>query len=140
MMEEKTLLRVSFSVGIVGILLMLVVEQWYLLPLLEIGTLDEKELGKAVRVAGKAEAVSYRAGNLFFVLVDSTGRINAVAFKGKGGLRNGEELVVEGKLERYKGKLELVVGKMETGAILSYETRILERLVLKRDKYLKQEP
>lgn len=86
-------------------------------------TLDEvsvSSVGDLVSVTGVAENVQYKNGNLFFRLASETGSIRAVMFESdieRQGLdpymlENGLELITEGRIQRYKGMLELVAQRV----------------------------
>ena len=112
-MDEADLLKLSFCVSIIGIILLLVIDNFYALPELTIGEITLDEVGKEVVVKARVSKVSVRAENVFLEIDDGTSAITAVVFNTKEEIKRGQLLEVEGKVARYKGEPELVVTKLK---------------------------
>ena len=78
----------------------------------EIGLGDE---GLQAKVNARIEEFSQRQGIAFMQLYDGTGKIKAIAFEAEKfpELEKGMLAGFEGKIQIYKGELELVVEKVK---------------------------
>ena len=103
------LVRVSVAVSVIGVFLLVAAEEVMLTSEVVIAEVSLEMVGKTISVEGVVKKVFVRAENLFFEIEDETGVIQAVAFKTKERLKQGEVVIVEGKVERYKGAPEIIV-------------------------------
>lgn len=103
-------LAVAFSVaGIIGLVVWSGFGGAERVGLSEIG---EKHLGKEVIARGEVEWVRFSKGALVFGLAQGNGKINVVVFSPSFeemlAARAGNLVGVEGKIENYRGSLEIV--------------------------------
>ncbi len=117
-MKESSLNRFCLLGAVIGILLLYVYSFFGLQNEIMIGEIDSSMVGSAVNVSGKAVGVYFhKDGHVFFTLDDGTGEIKVVLWKdvamqmeltGSKRIRNNRTLNIEGRVEKYKGELELI--------------------------------
>jgi RecJ-like exonuclease len=105
-----SLKKISLATAIIG-LIMIILLSYNLEPKKsDISSLDSKDIGKFVKIAG--EVTSAKSGETsFFEVSDGTGGISVVYF-GKIDISKGAEIEVIGKVDEYKGILELKADKI----------------------------
>lgn len=76
-------------------------------PYTKIASLSIKNIGQTFTLKGKV--VDYRKirGGILFTITDGTGYIKVVKWKKYPSLRKGARVIVKGKLQEYRGELEL---------------------------------
>lgn len=104
-MEEKTLFRIALSSSIFGIILLFISIQLYEVELFNI---NEINLDDYVKVIGKKEVVFSKDNFCIMKIEDQTGKIDAICFE---DCLLCEDIIVEGKVENYKGNLQIVIDK-----------------------------
>ena len=84
---------------------------------MHIGDIDSMVIGSNVNVTGNAKDVyKHRDGHVFFTLDDGTGQIKVVIWKDVAKqleisgsmIRKNKTINIEGRIEEYKGELELI--------------------------------
>jgi len=116
--KESSLNRFCFIGAIIGIVLLYFYSFTLVQSQIGIGEIDSGTVGSTVNVSGKTEDVYFhKDGHVFFTLDDGTGNIKVVLWKdvvkqlelsGSDRIRNNKTLSIEGKIEKYKGELELI--------------------------------
>ena len=112
-MEAKTLNRLLLVLAAIGVLTFFYFAQISLATPVNIGDLKDS-VGRTVRVDGEVSYVNVlKEGHVFFGLRDKTGKITVVSFAGAGikesyDLIEGQSVSIIGKVQKYKGKLEVV--------------------------------
>ena len=114
-MKQERIAFVALLASVTGIVLLFTAAEAIEpkeISIWEIGTENE---GLQAKVNAKIESFSQRNGIAFMQLYDGTGRIKAVAFQAEKfpELEKGIIASIEGKVQIYKGKLELVVEKVK---------------------------
>jgi len=110
-MNDSDLLKLSVLIAVIGLLGLF----WYgnaNSTGYSVSQLNELT-GQKVIIGGVVSSMgTSQAGNTFFMLSDGTGQINTVIFQGSGidvsGLKNGLSVEVEGRVQEYRGKLEII--------------------------------
>ncbi len=110
-MSEK-LLKIAFAWSMIGVLLLIVIA-WATSPeLVSISSLQDS-LGKTVVVQGAVTKFNVRAKVTFISLKDASGATTAVLFDMPNDyLDKGDIVNITGKVEEYKGDLELVASRV----------------------------
>jgi DNA/RNA endonuclease YhcR with UshA esterase domain len=116
--KESSLNRFCLIGAIIGILLLYAYSFFGVQDEIGIGEIDSGMVGSVVNVSGRAEGVYFhKDGHVFFTLDDGTGEIKVVLWKdvamqleltGSRRIRNNKTLNIEGRIEKYKGELELI--------------------------------
>lgn len=108
-MQDKTLLKISIFTSIIGIVALYFIMQ----PSeIKIGDVNRDYIGKTVKVLGEVSSrYESKDGHVFLNIVDSSGKIKVVIFKNskvENNLEIGQNIEVSGKVEEYKGQLEII--------------------------------
>lgn len=120
MISREGVSRIALCVSVCGIALLLLLAESLDSRHVKIKDIGMETVGWRVRVNARIDSFSQRDGIAFMQLYDGTGKIKAVMFKpgreeqallGKNGFAT-----FEGKVQLYKGELELVVLGVEQWA------------------------
>lgn len=116
-MENKTLLKISIAVSIVGIITLFIFTRYSLEKTVKIIEI-KNFLNQAIKVSGTVNSIRIsRDGHVFIKLGDETGEINVVMFKGSNtdvalNLEKGQKISVLGKVQEYKDQLEIIANSI----------------------------
>lgn len=111
-MKDSTLLKLSLSCSMVGLLILLVMTEFIPEDAVTIDSLSEK-LGDKVYIQGVVKSVSYKKDTTFLSISDSTGETSAVIFDAiEKSINKGDEIGISGEVSLYKGKYELIVSEL----------------------------
>ena len=113
-MKQEKIALIALLASISGILLLLAIAQTIEPKEMKIQKITIEEEGLQVKVNARVKEFSQRQGIAFMQLYDGTGKIKAIAFKAEKfpELEKGMLAGFEGKIQIYKGELELVVEKV----------------------------
>lgn len=119
-MNDSTLLKLSIGVSVVGLFFLAVGVSLKEPLLVAIEEISVSQRGELVTVTGYVEDVTVKNGHLFFRLGDRTGSIRIVFFRNDLERQNlypldlaeGMLVSVEGRVEVYKGVLEVVADRL----------------------------
>ena len=113
-MEQEKIAVIALTASIAGIVLLFTIAQSIEPKEMKIEEISVEEEGLQVKVNARVEEFSQRQGIAFMQLYDGTGKIKAIAFKAEKveGIGKGMLASFEGKIQIYKGELELVVEKV----------------------------
>jgi len=107
-----SLKKISLATAIIGLILMIILSYNLEPKKSGISSLDEKSIGRFVKISG--EVTSAKPGETsFFEVSDGTGEISVVYF-GKADISKGSEIEVIGKVDEYKGILEIKADKISS--------------------------
>lgn len=107
-MDDKFLLKIALVVSVLGIIGLFLVTEIIEIPLQKIEELEE---GDYVKIVGEIISINQKDTMTFFQIKDETGKIDVVYFD-LVELEEGIELEVEGQVEEYKGKLEIIADSL----------------------------
>lgn len=109
MINDRTVFRLCMIIGLCGTASIFLIA--YLTSPLDvrIGEINEKMIGRNVRINGEISAVA-SGENTFISLSDKTGEIKAVYF---GKTKVTGNATITGKVEVYKGRMEIVVSEIK---------------------------
>lgn len=113
-MEQEKIALIALLASIAGILFLFTMAQAIEPKEMKIEEISIKEEGMQVKVNARVEEFSQRQGIAFIQLYDGTGKIKAIAFKAEKfpEIKKGILAGFEGKIQIYKGELELVIEKV----------------------------
>ena len=114
-MEQEKIAVIALLASIAGILLLLAMAESIEPKEMKIEEITVEKEGLQAKVNARIEEFSQRQGIAFMQLYDGTGKIKAIAFKAEKVERLGKGMFAsfEGKIQIYKGELELVVERVK---------------------------
>ena len=110
-MRDETLLKLSLGIAVLGLIGLFIASQQATPTGYSIAQLGDNTMGQTVKVTGTVSTVKTTAeGHSFITLKDQTGSIQVVAFAGSKLKvpEPGQTVEITGRLQEYKGKLEIV--------------------------------
>ena len=105
------ILRISIVVAITGVILLFAISYLFTEESIDI---SEVKIGQIEKISGMVTSLYVsRDSHVFLKVADSTGEITVVAFKNSNideayDLELGEEISVLGRVDEYKGELEII--------------------------------
>lgn len=118
MLREEWLFRLSFFVGVLGVLL-IGIYSFYAEPMqLRVNEVTELLVDETVLLEGRVDKSYFAKGVLIFELNDGSGKIKCVKLNPEGedfrAVRKNAFLKVKGRVGVYKGELEILVDGVES--------------------------
>jgi len=110
-MEDKTLLQISTSVAVFGIILLLLLSYYDKIPEKKFNDITEKDAGSKVRVNGNVAGVYYHNNSMSINLRQDC-YINIFLFDNKQNFTFGENLTIYGTVQEYNGKMNINAEKI----------------------------
>jgi DNA/RNA endonuclease YhcR with UshA esterase domain len=111
-MKENKFLIIALVWSLIGLFILLVLASFSQPPQLTISQLNDK-IGKVVVLNVNIVSVDYKQDTVFLSLEDSTGSIPAIYFGNpKYEIIVGDSVAVKGKVQLYKGDVEIVVQEL----------------------------
>ena len=110
------ILKISIAIAIVGIITLFFIVQFNNETVEKINDL---KIGQISKITGMiTSAFVSKNDDVFLKVADDTGEISVVAFKKSNidtayYLENGDQVSVTGRVEEYKGSLEIIASKIE---------------------------
>ena len=114
-MKQERIALVALLASISGIALLFAMAESIEPKEMKIGEIGFEDDGLYAKVNARIESFSQRQGIAFMQLYDGTGKIRAIAFEAEKFLELEKGMLAgfEGKIQIYKGELELVVEKVK---------------------------
>ena len=114
-MQQEKIALVALLASITGIALLFAMSEAIEPKEMKIQEITIEKEGLQAKVNARIEEFSQRQGIAFMSLYDGTGKIKAIAFEAEKfpELEKGMLASFEGKIQIYKGELELVVEKVK---------------------------
>ncbi len=107
-MQEKTLFKLSLICSLIGIFIILIINESYNLSYSNISLIDNSSIGKPVKVQGFIYSISNSPGILIMNIQDKTSNITVIAFKEEDiNLQKNDLIEVSGIVKEYNNKLEI---------------------------------
>ena len=108
-MDEKTLLKIALIGSLIGILLIMFVEEKLGVQDAVISSLSKDSVDQEITLKGKVSSLRNTPSVVLFDLADKSGKIKVVAFKdGKNvSLKLNDVVEVSGTVKEFKSSLEL---------------------------------
>jgi DNA/RNA endonuclease YhcR with UshA esterase domain len=121
-MDDKTLVRLSAAIAVVGLIGIIAAAQFAEPKAVEISEISGSLVGQNVAVNGTVESISINDGNVFITLgsVDSRDNSSADVVMFERDARNsiaytikkGDTIVVDGKVNYYRNDVEVVASSI----------------------------
>lgn len=118
-MKEKTLLQISILCSILGLMLLFYLSETVELSQTDINKITPEDIGKNVKVCGKIDSRTISKNqHVLIKLQDNSGVIDLVVFNNTAEsldaykINKGVYLCFVGTVDKYQGKLGIVVKKM----------------------------
>lgn len=118
-MQDGTLLKLSLATSLIGIVLLFAFAQTIESERAEIADVDKSFIGRNIELFANVDSFYSSDGNYFLKVSDKTGNITAVLFKqtatnfDMGKLKKSQQIILSGKINEYKGVLELIADKIQ---------------------------
>jgi aspartyl/asparaginyl-tRNA synthetase len=120
MLDDKTLMKISLVISIIGLVALFAVTQAIEPKAVEIRRIDDTMIGQTVEVAGKIDSFSAKDGNVFILLNGTGDTIKVVMFerdaRSQGDVYDLKEnymVSVVGKVALYRTELEIVADSIK---------------------------
>ncbi len=117
-MNDKTLLKISLLVSTIGLILLFFVSSYARPPNAKISEITYDDVGRYTVIQGKISSKSvHKDGHIFLDITDETGTMKVVLFSGTAEtlesgtlacLVKGKSIEIKGKVDEYKGSLEIL--------------------------------
>ncbi|MFQ5976387.1 MAG: exodeoxyribonuclease VII large subunit [Candidatus Hydrothermarchaeales archaeon] len=117
-MDDSTLLKISILVSTIGLITLFFVSSYTRPPNVKISEITYDDVGVYTVIKGKITSKNvHKDGHIFFDIADDTGKMKVVLFSGTAETLNSETLAclevgknieVKGKVDEYKGSLEII--------------------------------
>lgn len=111
MYRDSIIYKITFILAVIGIISLYGVNYFLKPKFIPLPLIDETLIGQHIRTEGIVESVVIRKSTTFLILKDRYNKINAVAFKPLK-VKKGEKIEVEGIVDIYKNKLEIIIKKV----------------------------
>ncbi len=120
-MKESVLIRVCLLGSVTGIVALYFISFMLVAEEVGAGEITKDYIGRKVKISGTVEGLrEHRSGHIFFEMRDETGSMDVVIWEDKAEqlalsgmnlsrLREGIGIEVTGKVEYYKGNLQVVL-------------------------------
>ena len=114
-MKESDLLKLALISSLTGVLLIIIISNSIEIKEYKINEITEKELEKEVKIKGTINRITETPGLMIINIKDETGTITAIIFKEESlNFTKNQEIELQGKVRKYKEKLEIVVNELKT--------------------------
>lgn len=117
-MKDKNLLRISILTSIIGLISLFFITSFTQAQTIRISDIDDSYIGKTVSVQGEITSIFNAKGHYFISLKDGQ-TIKVVIFSNNAdklnvhSLEKGDKIDVLGKVDKYKGELEILPKDIE---------------------------
>lgn len=105
----ENLLKISLSVALVGIFLLVFLANSLPLPVTNLKDIDDKMLNQKVRVEGKIFRIEDKEGFQILSISDETGKIDVLS---ESNISEMQEIEVQGRIKEYRGYLQIQADKI----------------------------
>ncbi|MFH1588652.1 MAG: OB-fold nucleic acid binding domain-containing protein [Candidatus Diapherotrites archaeon] len=115
-LDDFALRKIAFICALGGVMLVFVISSAFEPTELEIGEINSVHLNQTVSVQGKVSSRKIISNALIFELTENKSTINAVKFNANENellIEKGSKVKVTGKVEEYKGELEIVAEEIK---------------------------
>ncbi len=108
-MEEKNLLKIALISSLFGVLLILFISEKTDLSMSNIANITNSSIDQKVKIKGYITSLAETPGLYILNVRDNTGEITTIIFKEeKINLSKNDLIEVEGKVSKYKDKIEII--------------------------------
>jgi exonuclease VII large subunit len=108
-MEKKTILNISLTASLLGILLLLLISENLTAKQITVSSITRNYIDKDVVLVGNISSINKHGDLTLLKIKDNTGKMDVVIFKsGDLNLKYGDDVEVYGKVAVYNDKLEII--------------------------------
>lgn len=117
-MDDSSLLKISILVSTIGLIMLFFVSSYTRSPKVKISEITYDDVGRYTVITGKIAAKNvHKDGHIFLDVSDATGKMKVVLFSGTAKtlksetlscLEVGKSVEVKGKVDEYRGSLEII--------------------------------
>ena len=117
-MNDKTLLKISLIISTIGLILLFLVSSYTRPPNVKISEITYDDVGRYTVIQGKISSKNvHKDGHIFLDISDETGTMKVVLFSSTAEtlesgtlacLKKGKSIEIKGKVDEYKGSLEIL--------------------------------
>lgn len=108
---EKTILKFSLAISILGTLLLLILSNSLPQKKLEIKEINENLLNQKIKTQGIIEKITDKKTFKILSITDSTGKINILC-ECKNNIKQNQSIIVIGKIQEYQKTLQVSADKI----------------------------
>ncbi len=105
----ENLLKISLSISIIGILLLLFLSNYLSYPETDLRSINKKMLNQKVKVQGTTFMIENKENFQIISIVDETGKINVICESNITGI---QKIQVQGTVREYNGDLQIQADKI----------------------------
>ena len=106
-MNDRTLLKISLACSVVGIFIVLIFADKLEPPLMDITNISNSLVDQDVKIRGTVSSSRMASSAIMLEVQDETGKIKVVVFDTDLNVDKGQMVEILGKVQEYKGILEL---------------------------------
>jgi aspartyl/asparaginyl-tRNA synthetase len=114
-MDDKKIMKFCAILVVIGIIGLFIVTTFSAPTAISISSIDENSVGQIVSISGTVTSYYTSDGHVFMDIDDTTGVIKVVMFEEESennpwvyDVRKDDEIIVNGKIQLYKGELEII--------------------------------
>ena len=111
-MKDSTLLIIALAVFVIGMAGLVVTAKTITVDEATLDAIDELPAEQMTRVDGVVERLTEK-GNVTIMVISQQTLVTVVAFDDKVSVKKGDRIGVEGTIEEYNGKKEIIAEKIE---------------------------
>jgi DNA/RNA endonuclease YhcR with UshA esterase domain len=114
-MKEKTLFKIALVCSFLGLIGLYFISDNISVDRINISEIEKEELGKEIKIIGKIERVTNGDKVIFLEISEiKTESTSIILFKeGNIGLREGSYVEIEGEIDDYNGKREIIANRIK---------------------------
>jgi len=112
-MDDKTLLNIVIAIVIVGLAALLILSYYSVIPEKTVNQLTSSDVSTAIRSNGTIKSVIYYNTSTL-LKIEQKCVMDAVIFSNDQNFTIGQNVKVEGTVQEYNGKMELLIDKITT--------------------------
>ena len=114
-MKEKTLFKIALICSFAGLIVLFFISDRISIDRINISEINKEKLGKEIKIIGKIERVTNTDKVMFLEISEmKTESISVILFKERDiELREGAYVEIEGEIDEYNGKREIIANSMK---------------------------
>jgi len=110
-MEDETLITISLSVAMIGIIILLLFSFYDKIPEKSFNEITSKDTGSVIKANGTIKQI-YEHNNSLTLKIKQECLMDVMLFDKNNNFSIGENVIVQGKIQEYNGKQEIIADKI----------------------------
>ena len=113
-MKEKTLIKIAFICGIIGLFILFIISDTIEIKEKNIDKINKANVEEDVKLIGTISKIT-NLDKVTFIELEQPATITIILFKDKNkniSLYNGDNIEIIGQIEEYNGKLEIIAQRI----------------------------